>query len=185
MKDNFRPLSRNVLLMIHCSPFQKFFLVALLCVAAVSPVMANDSLFRPESAMKFSMKWGVNFGPSAKKFRYDARMVRAAQIAEGRAHAHSTRQCWRYVKRALVDAQAVSSYPTSAYAKQAGPDLVAQGFKKVAISDPYLAPVGAVLVYGGRGAGHVEIRTTGGFVSDFDSPKPSSRPLIGVYLKNS
>ena len=46
-------------------------------------------------------------------------------------------------------------------------------------------PVGSVLVYGGRGAGHVEIRTDDGFVSDFKSNKPSKRPLIGVYIKPS
>ena len=46
-----------------------------------------------------------------------------------------------------------------------------------------LLPVGSVLVYGGRGAGHVEIRTEGGFVSDFVSRTPSERPLVGVYVK--
>jgi hypothetical protein len=40
------------------------------------------------------------------------------------------------------------------------------------------------LVYGGgRAAGHVEIRTKTGFVSDFRSPTPSKRRLIGVYAK--
>ncbi len=58
------------------------------------------------------------------------------------------------------------------------------GFKKLPISDPYAAPVGAVLVYGGsRAAGHVEIRTRTGFVSDFQNKKPSKRRLIGVYAK--
>jgi len=70
-------------------------------------------------------------------------------------------------------------------AKQAGQELVSNyGFKKVTVSDPYSAPVGAVLVYGaGRAAGHVEIRTADGFVSDFRSKTPSRRPLIGVYTK--
>ena len=57
------------------------------------------------------------------------------------------------------------------------------GFKKLPIHDPHKAPVGAVLVYGGRGAGHVEIRNKTGFVSDFRAPKPSKRKLIGVYAK--
>jgi hypothetical protein len=40
------------------------------------------------------------------------------------------------------------------------------------------------LVYGsGRGPGHVEIRTVNGFVSDFRTPTPSHRPLIGIYAK--
>ena len=33
-------------------------------------------------------------------------------------------------------------------------------------------------------AGHVEIRTKNGFVSDFRSKTPSKRPLIGVYAKS-
>src|SRR6266480_1458045 len=46
------------------------------------------------------------------------------------------------------------------------------------------ALVAAGLVYGaGRAAGHVEIRTVDGFVSDFRSKTPSRRPLIGVYTK--
>ena len=45
-------------------------------------------------------------------------------------------------------------------------------------------PIGSVLVYGSRrGAGHVEIRTRRGFVSDFRASAPSRRPLIGVYAK--
>ena len=44
-------------------------------------------------------------------------------------------------------------------------------------------PVGAVLVYGGADAGHVEIRTANGFVSDFVSPTPYPRPFLGAYVK--
>ena len=44
-------------------------------------------------------------------------------------------------------------------------------------------PVGAVIVYGGADAGHVELRTASGFVSDFISPTPYPRPLIGIYVK--
>jgi len=40
-------------------------------------------------------------------------------------------------------------------------------------------------VYGARkAAGHVEIRTVDGFVSDFKSSVPSPRPLVGVYTKS-
>jgi len=53
------------------------------------------------------------------------------------------------------------------------------------VSDPYAAPMGAVLVYGAsKAAGHVEIRTKDGFVSDFKSKVPSPRPLLGVYAKS-
>ena len=115
----------------------------------------------------------------------DAKLRRAATIAEERAHAHSREQCWHYVKEALLASGAVSSYPTSVYAKDAAKELVNNyGFKKLSVRDPYKAPVGSVLVYNAnKGAGHVEIRTTSGFASDFRSKIPSPRPLIGVYSK--
>jgi hypothetical protein len=115
----------------------------------------------------------------------DPKLRRAATIAEERAHAHSREQCWHYVKEALVASGAVSSYPTSVYAKDAAKELVnTYGFKKLSVRDPYKAPVGSVLVYNAKnGAGHVEIRTKSGFASDFRSKIPSPRPLIGVYTK--
>ena len=115
----------------------------------------------------------------------DPKLCRAATIAEERARAHSHSLCWRFVKEALVAAGVVSSRPTTSLAKQAGQELVSNyGFKKLAVADPYAAPVGAVLVYGAsKAAGHVEIRTQDGFVSDFRSKTPSRRPLIGVFTK--
>lgn len=117
----------------------------------------------------------------------DPSLTRAATIAEERAHAHSRRSCWRYVKNALLASGAVDSYPKTALARQAGDELVQRyGFKRLAMRDPYQAPVGSVLVYGsGRAAGHVEIRTARGFVSDFRASTPSRRPLIGIYAKVS
>lgn len=117
--------------------------------------------------------------------RVGPKLARAATIAQERAHAHSKSRCWHYVKNALLASGAVDSYPKTAYAKQAGEELMrVYDFKKLPIRDPYKAPVGAVLVYGSRrGAGHVEIRTKTGFVSDFQNKKPSHRPLIGIYAK--
>jgi hypothetical protein len=115
----------------------------------------------------------------------DSKLCRAATIAQERANAHSHSLCWRFVKEALVAAGVVKSRPQTLLAKQAGQELVNNyGFKKLPVSDPYAAPVGAVLVYGAsRAAGHVEIRTQDGFVSDFKSRIPSPRPLLGVYAK--
>ena len=112
-------------------------------------------------------------------------LMRAATIAQERAHAHSKSRCWHYVKEALLASGAVDSRPKTALAKQAADELVnSYGFKKLSIRDPFKAPIGSVLVYNARGAaGHVEIRTKNGFVSDFRSPTPSKRPLIGVYAK--
>jgi len=117
--------------------------------------------------------------------KIDPKLRRAATIAEERAHAHSLSKCWRFVKEALVAAGVVKSRPQTTLAKQAGQELVNNyGFKKLPVSDPYQAPVGAVLVYDAkRAAGHVEIRTQDGFVSDFRSKTPSPRPLLGVFAK--
>ena len=115
----------------------------------------------------------------------DPKMARAASIAEERAHAHSRSLCWHYVKDALLASGVIDSRPKTTYASDAAQELVSNyGFKKLAVIDPFAAPVGSVLVYGPRrAAGHVEIRTKDGFVSDFKSPTPSKRPLIGVYAK--
>jgi hypothetical protein len=115
----------------------------------------------------------------------DPSLLRAATIAEERAHAHSKMRCWRYVKEALVASGAVNSYPRTEFARDAGAELVNSfGFVRLAVQNPYDAPVGSVLVYGsGRTVGHVEIRTPYGFASDFRATTPSRRPLIGVYAK--
>ena len=115
----------------------------------------------------------------------DPKLRRAATIAQERAHAHSLKKCWQFVKEALVAAGVVKSRPQTPLAKQAGQELVSNyGFKKLPVSDPYQAPVGSVLVYDAkRAAGHVEIRTEDGFVSDFRSKIPSRRPLLGVFAK--
>ena len=118
--------------------------------------------------------------------KVDPKLMRAASIAEERAHAHSRRQCWHAVKEALLASGAISSRPKTEYAKQAGQELVNNyGFRKLSVNDPYQAPVGSVLVYNAnRAAGHVEIRTKDGFVSDFRSKTPSHRPLLGVFVKS-
>lgn len=118
------------------------------------------------------------------EFEMDARMVEAAHLAQRAARRSSINRCWRYVKRALQAADVVDCYPQTALAKQAAVELPERyGFERLDVDNPFEAPVGAVLVYGGRGAGHVEIRTERGFVSDHASLKPSPRPLIGVFAK--
>lgn len=154
--------------------------------ASAKPFVFNDASGNPVSVpmVDASAKRKL-VAPIAKVDpRLNVALVRAASIAQDRAYAHSKSRCWRYVKQALVAAGAVSSYPKTALAKQAGAELVENhGFKKIAVSDPYAAPIGAVLVYGGKGAGHVEIRNKTGFVSDFRAAVPSKRKLIGVYAK--
>lgn len=117
----------------------------------------------------------------------DPKSVRAATIAEERAHAHSRSRCWRYVKEALLASGAVSSYPQTELARQAGDELVQSfGWTRLAERDPYLAPVGSVLVYrNGRQPGHVEIRTSRGFASDYRSNTPCRYRLVAIYAKLS
>jgi hypothetical protein len=115
----------------------------------------------------------------------DTRLTQAATIAQERAHAHSRSMCWHYVKDALLASGVIDSRPKSELARDAASELVNNyGFKRLSVTDPFSAPVGSVLVYGtARSVGHVELRTKEGFVSDFRSPTPSRRPLMGVYAK--
>lgn len=117
--------------------------------------------------------------------RIDNRLVQAATVAQERAHAHSRSRCWHYVKDALLASGVIDSRPKTELARDAALELVNNyGFKRLSVTDPFAAPVGSVLVYGtARSVGHVEIRTKDGFVSDFRSPTPSKRPLMGVYAK--
>jgi hypothetical protein len=116
--------------------------------------------------------------------RLDPKLARAASFAQERSHADSQAHCWHYVKHALVAAGVISSYPKTAYAAEAGDELMrSYGFKRLPIRDPYAAPIGAVLVYGNRNHGHVEIRTKDGFVSDYHSKNRCFYPLIAVYGK--
>lgn len=127
-----------------------------------------------ESTTRFNKRSGSKIDP---------RLLQAMQIAISRARSRSINRCWRYVKTALLKAEVVDRYPGTRYAKEAGQELLQFGFKPIQVNDPFEAPVGSILVYGGRGPGHVEFRTECGFVSDFISPNPSPRPLIGVYVK--
>jgi opacity protein-like surface antigen len=150
----------------------------------IAKLVPAESLYRKREAAAPASRSLSFFGSLASAYRYDSRMLRAAEIATARAYAHSHGSCWRYVKDALLDAGVVDSRPKTGYAKQAADELTDDfGFRRISCSDPFKAPPGSVLVYGGRGAGHVEFRTKTGFVSDFTTPNPSKRPLIGVYVK--
>ena len=134
--------------------------------------------------MRYSRRFPIIRPPAPLDDSIDPKLRRAATIAEERANAKTKARCWQYVKEALLKAGAVDSYPSTAYAYDAGKELTQKyGFKKLPIRDPYKAPLGAVLVYGGRG--HVELRTKNGFASDYHSNNACFYPLIGVYAKGS
>lgn len=155
-------------------------------VAAPKKIDLNSvsiSRYDRTAARELNTNEATHFGPQAGRFKYDERMIRASEIARSRARKHSTKKCWRSVKDALLAAKALPTRPDTLYAKQAAGELSREyGFKKLSVKDPWRAPIGSVLVYGGRGAGHVEFRTRTGFVSDFFSIKPSARPFIGAYV---
>jgi hypothetical protein len=118
--------------------------------------------------------------------RLDPRLRRAATIAEERANARSRSHCWQYVKQALVESGVVDSYPRTNYASQAGDELVRRyGFSRLPVHDEFAAPIGSVLVFGHGAAGHVEIRTRTGFVSDYWTKNRCKYPLVAVYGKFS
>jgi len=159
-------------------------LATLAIFAPLAGASDSQSLYNRQTAQKLDPSKLSLFGPQAGKFKYDSRMVHAAEIAAARARAHSTSRCWGYVKDALLAAKIVETRPKTGYAKEAAGELTKDyGFKRIKETNPYKAPVGSVIVYGGKGAGHVEFRTAQGFVSDFVSMKPSPRPLIGIFIK--
>ncbi len=147
---------------------------------------AESSLYKRGEARSPNDQEQERLGPASRALRYDARMLRALKLAEDRAHERTTWHCWAYVKNALLAAHVVETRPTTAYARQAGDELVRNfGFQKLRETDPRRAPVGAVVVYGGGDAGHVEMRTERGFVSDFFSTTPYPRPVLGIYVKRA
>lgn len=160
--------------------FALFFLIGYCSWAG--PLAANTT---PTDSPSLVERLRSLFSPHpAATMHYDSRMVLASKIASQRAFKKPTWRCWRYVKDALLSAGLVAKRPVSVWAKQAGDELCGTyGFKKLPLNDPLRAPVGAVIVYGGADAGHVELRTASGFVSDFISPTPYPRPLIGIYVK--
>lgn len=104
------------------------------------------------------------------------------QVALRRALPHSINYCWRYVKQALLEGGYLHFYPQSGHAKEAAEIFRRIGFDELPIHDPYAAPKNAIIVYGGEGSGHIEIRTPFGFVSDFATPNRSPRPVIGIFM---
>jgi hypothetical protein len=62
--------------------------VATLIVLASATCMASDlaeSRYQPAKAKKLTPEQAKLFGPGAEKYRYDARMIRAAELAAQRA----------------------------------------------------------------------------------------------------
>jgi hypothetical protein len=160
------------------------FVPLLIFLFSSTKLLANHSLHEQRGASAPKPELKKVLGVKSSSFKYDKRMLAAAEIASARAARHPKYLCWRHVKVALLRANVIDSYPKTVYAKQAASELQSSfGFKKLPLKDPFQAPKGAVLVYGGSGPGHIELRSEKGFVSDFVSLTPSHLPLIGIYVK--
>lgn len=127
---------------------------------------------------------------------------------------NSINKCYRYVKYALQNSgnrnngeePLVDTYLDGLRAKDAGADLVEQGFVNILnyphikskILSPANAPKGAILVYEGGKSGHIEIKGEDSrgqtvYISDYMSYSARTRDslvistpyrkLIGVYIK--
>ncbi|MCC6273046.1 MAG: hypothetical protein IT572_06230 [Deltaproteobacteria bacterium] len=151
------------------------------------PALAVLLLAAPSLAREAKRPAAAYFpAPAEDVMLYDEKLLEAAELAKLSARKHSRKRCWRAVKNALLEANVIPYRPTSRYAWQAGEELEQDfAFQKLDITDPYEAPLGSLLVYGGGGAGHIEFRVEEGFVSDFTNPRPSQRPLIGVYVSSA
>lgn len=143
---------------------------------------------RPEPQAAAIPQYYAREAPAGSPACADLKLAAAYCLTHTLSKNHHENLCWRRVKEALVQAGAVSAYPKTQYAYQAGNELVERfGFKKINIDNPYDAPVGAILVYKDNGeldgAGHVEFRTLHGFVSDYASRGYCKYRLTGVYIK--
>ena len=168
------------------------FLAAIVLMALPKAASAQEYFggYGSTALPQFPMISGYTFTPQAPRAMHDSRidphLLKAARIADAHAFPHSRLRCWQYVKDALLQAGAVGVRPATNYAFEAGSELANHyGFVRLPIHDPYRAPVGAVLVYEGGGAGHVEFRTERGFASDYHSAWRCRYRLIGVYAKFS
>lgn len=156
--------------------------------------------------------------PGAEKREQEAANEKTRKLidaAVSRAH-KSASMCYRGVKNFLAAAGCIRgpySMPSDR-AKLAGPDLLNEGFQRLpgpprGLPTGYKSlnelPPGSIIVYGGEAGhddnakyGHIEMRTTDGYVSDYFSTRARTAPdsdhgpaegrgrfVIGVYVKPS
>src|SRR4051794_24738384 len=113
--------------MLKIAPRTLVFVLSL-CTAAAMQAAPSRFIFKDVNGKEQSVSVVDKYYPkkiasypAAKLDRkMSAQLVQAATIAQDRARAHSKSLCWRYVKEALVASGAVTSYPKTPYAKQAG-----------------------------------------------------------------
>lgn len=182
-------------------------------VAVVKPDTSPSHQISP-SAQKLEeiLMWNVNFG---KKKQTLSGPVAAERSRRGesistykKSREESLGQCYKYVKIALLASDMTKHYLAKEAAKDAGGELKKEGYRNLldkpnhGLQSPFDAPVGAVIVYDvtdGTRWGHIEIRVTLGFASDYFSERPRtcsrnekrinatmsgrSRKVSGIWIK--
>lgn len=144
-----------------------------------------------------ALKGGTNSRLASKAWEVAARCFTPSQKVRQKTgkskicgRSASAGMCYKGVKTALQESGAVNYYLGGGKAIEAhtAGHLARAGFRKIPCT-PYNAPEGAVLVYSGGYAGHIEIRSNGNYCSDFCSPNPISsrlpRTLQACYVKEA
>jgi hypothetical protein len=172
----------------------------------------SEALNEEEQSLEdeFSADQGTMF--STEMDNYTNHPKTRAMIKYGKDHAGPSQGlCLRGVKKAMTyGGEFFTSYPGVAWAVKFGPEMRRVHFSDIYARSSYRTsinesmenvPLGCVVVYKGvnlnadRNAkyGHIEIRTPGGFVSDFFASHPRTgswtrteghnRRVTGVYCK--
>jgi len=114
------------------------------------------------------------------------KMEGAIDYALKHAHKKSISRCLKFVKHSLFANKLINPYDACDLAKDYGPYLIKNGFENILETRPGTnianAPIGAIIVYhpvdklvyqGKPIAGHIEIKTKVGYVSDYICPGPT------------
>lgn len=182
-------------------------------VAVAKPVEApspkkNASVEKLEEILKRN----TEFGRRKEKL---SGLLAAEQSRKGNAISpfHKERgvslgSCYKYVKIALLASGMTRHYLGGEAAKNAGKELENEGYLNLldnsdhGLQSPFDAPTGAVIVYDvtdGTLWGHIEVRVSDGFASDYFSERPRTiargetrekatmagrqRKVIGIWVK--
>lgn len=175
------PQSLDQLLAVEPKRNQNGHPVAVAKPSEPSPSVADPSVQKLEEILmrnvNFGQKGQALSGPAAAEKSRKSETISPHK----KAREDSLGQCYKYVKIALLASDKTKRYLGQEAAKNAGPELQKEGFRNLLdnpnheFKSPYDAPVGAVIVYDvtdGTRWGHIEVRVSDGFASDYFSRRP-------------
>ena len=133
-----------------------------------------------------STKIGRPFATADRQASIQNRCGAAAPIAEERAHAHSSMATPARSKGGPPCIRRDQLPPEDRIRERGGSGISQQLWLPKAAGERSVSSAGGFgpVDNANRAAGHVEIRTNNGFVSDFRLETPSRRPLLGVFVKS-